>query len=224
MSGSAYAGLASPGDMAGRFNADHFFIKSLLALIPGSTLVQVQSVTNTPGQVTKIGQVDVLPLVNQTDGALPSGNPTPHGTVHGLPYARMQGGKNAVILDPQQGDIGVAVFPRRDISSVKANNPAGNIGNAAANPGSGRTNNFADGVYLFTVLGPTPTQWIAFTPTGFSMTDINGNTLTSDADGWHINGALVNPSGDVITKHGTSLDHHVNTLVVTGSDESGPPP
>ena len=80
------------------------------------TLVQVVAVTN-DGGVEPVGFVDVHPMVAQVDG---KGQPTPHGVIYGLPYIRVQGGSNAVILDPQVGDIGLAVFCAQDISKVKA--------------------------------------------------------------------------------------------------------
>ena len=45
------------------------------------------------------------PLVNMLDGA---GDATEHGTIFGLHYTRLQGGANAIILDPQVDDIGWA--------------------------------------------------------------------------------------------------------------------
>ena len=216
----AQPGIADQNDAANPYNQIDRHIRALLALIPGSTLVQVVAVTNTPGQVAPIGKVDVLPIINQVNGA---GTPTPHGIVNGLPYARIQGGANAIIVDPQVNDIGIAVFASRDTSSAKANFSEGATGNAQVNPGSARQNSYSDGVYLFTVLAKTPTQWIAITSTGFDIADINGNTMTSGPTGWLINGALINLAGDVITKAGHDLDTHVHSGVQTGGSDTGPP-
>jgi len=99
-------GQALPTDSYSAYNATSFMIKQIVARINTATLVQIKSVTNSGG-VSPVGSVDVLPLVNQVDGA---GNPTEHVTVYGLPYVRIQGGTNAVIIDPKVGDIGIAVF------------------------------------------------------------------------------------------------------------------
>ena len=140
------------------FNAYSFVVKQLLGRIGTATVVKVVAVTNTGG-VSPAGNVDVLPLVNQVDGA---GNAVPHGTVHHLPYSRLQGGTNAIIMDPQVGDIGVAVFASRDISSVKANK-------GQANPGSRRRFDMADGIYCGAILNGTPVQYVRFTDTGITL-------------------------------------------------------
>ncbi len=67
------------------------------------------------GSIAAPGTVDVMPLVKMVaaDGAT-----IQHGTIHGVPYMRTQGGANAVILDPQVDDVGVVVFASRDISMI----------------------------------------------------------------------------------------------------------
>ena len=92
-----------------------FLISQALNRVSTATLVKVVSVTNAGG-LSPVGFVDVQPLVNQLDGA---GNAVPHGVLHRLPYFRLQGGADAVILDPKVGDIGMAAFANRDISLVK---------------------------------------------------------------------------------------------------------
>jgi hypothetical protein len=121
-------------------------------------MVKVMAVTN-GGGVAAAGFVDILPLVNQIDGA---GNAIPHGTIFRCPYFRLLGGGNAVILDPQVGDIGLAVFADRDISSVVANQ-------AVANPGSNRKFDMADGIYVGGLLGAAPTQYVQFSAAGIKI-------------------------------------------------------
>ena len=41
------------------------------------------------------------------------------GEIHNVPYFRLQGGTNAVIIDPEVGDIGFCGFCSRDTSIVK---------------------------------------------------------------------------------------------------------
>lgn len=150
------------------FNRDTFLVAQLIARVNTATLVKIISVTNAGG-VSPVGSVDVQPLVNQIDGA---GNAVPHGVVHNLPYFRLQGGANAVILDPQVGDIGLAAFCSRDISSVKANK-------AQANPGSRRRFSMSDGVYVGGMLNGTPTQFIAFSGSGIAITSTTKVTVTA---------------------------------------------
>jgi hypothetical protein len=140
------------------FNANQFQIWQVLAGISTAKLVQVVSVTNA-GDVSPVGFVDVQPLVNQLDGF---DNAVDHGVVHQLPYFRLQGGADAVILDPKVGDVGVAVFCDRDISSVKATK-------AKANPGSKRKFDMADGLYIGGFLNGTPQQYVRFYSGGMEL-------------------------------------------------------
>jgi hypothetical protein len=154
-----FAGLAQPGDGAGHFGALQFLVRTmLLTEIRTVDLVRVVAVTN-DGGLSPVGFVDVQPLVNQVDGA---GNATPHGVIHHLPYFRLQGGADAVILDPKIGDIGMAGYASRDISAVKSTKDQ-------ANPGSGRSFDMADGLYIGGMLNGVPEQYIRFSADGIEM-------------------------------------------------------
>ena len=91
-------------------------IRTRMLRMRTSLPVRVESVTN-DGGVSPIGRVSIRPLVQQVDG---EGNATDHGIINNVPYFRIQGGANAVIMDPEVGDIGMALFADRDISAVKA--------------------------------------------------------------------------------------------------------
>lgn len=148
------------------YNAQAFLIWQILRSISGARLVKVMSVTNA-GDVSPVGFVDVQPLVNQLDGW---NNAVAHGTVYHLPYFRLQGGTNAVIIDPQVGDIGVAVIEDRDISSVKANK-------GQANPGSKRIFDLADGLYMGGFLNGKPVQYVQFSAAGINIVSPTKVTL-----------------------------------------------
>src|SRR5512139_7424 len=126
MNEQGYQSNLDPTISATEYNALTFLIRQLLSKVNTATLVQVKAVTNSGG-VAAVGTVDVHPLINQQDA---SGNAIPHGTLYGLPYSRLQGGTNAVILDPQVGDIGIAIFASRDISAAKATKGENNPGSA----------------------------------------------------------------------------------------------
>src|ERR1700751_1341202 len=132
-----YNGSPRTGSASADFNATTLLVQSLMSGVATATLVKVQGVTNAGG-VSPVGFVDIQPMVNQVDGI---GTAVPHGTIFKCPYQRIQGGANAIILDPQVGDIGVAVFADRDISSATTNK-------APSNPGSERRFDMADGLYL----------------------------------------------------------------------------
>jgi hypothetical protein len=150
-----WQGPQDPTAAGNVFNSMAFLFKQLAAQNASAALVQVKSVTNVGG-VAAVGSVSVQPMVNQVDG---SGNATPHGTIFNIPYFRMQGGAFAVILDPKVGDIGIAVFCDRDISSVKVNK-------AVSNPGSARQFDWADGLYLGGFLNGVPTSYVQFDSNG----------------------------------------------------------
>lgn len=165
--GSAGARSAAGGGSTGQqraasgfgdLNATTFLMQQMLARIATVTLVRVKAVTNVGG-VAPVGFVDVQPMVAQLDGA---GDAVPHGVIHNVPYFRLQGGRNAVILDPEVGDIGIAGFASRDISAVKASK-------APANPGSMRRFDHADALYWGGVLNAAPEQFVAFSKTGIAV-------------------------------------------------------
>lgn len=155
---TGYLGTQSIEAEASHYNSLFFAVSQILNMRNIATLVQIKTVTNA-GSLAPVGFVDVLPLVNQLDGHQ---NSMPHGVVHNLPYFRLQGGANAIIMDPQVGDIGVAVFADRDISSVKASK-------AQANPSSMRRSDFADGLYIGGFLNGTPSQYVQFSPAGIKI-------------------------------------------------------
>lgn len=163
-----YTGIQTPGDGAGDFSAQSFLVRQLLSKINTATLVQIVAVTNSGG-LSQVGFVDVQPMVNQVDGAK---NAVPHGVLHHLPYFRLQGGTDAIILDPKVGDIGIAVFADHDISSVAASK-------AQANPGSWRRFAMADGIYIGGVLNGTPAQYVQFTAGGINIVSPTKITLSA---------------------------------------------
>jgi hypothetical protein len=119
------------------------------------TIVQVKKVT-TKGEVAAIGRVDVLPLVQMIDGIQRT---VDHVTVFNLPYVRLLGGKNAIILDPKVDDIGLVVSADRDISGVKKSKKV-------SPPGSQRRYNIADGMFIGSVLADKPESYVQFMDDG----------------------------------------------------------
>lgn len=171
-----YAGQARAAEGGDEYGALMFVIGQALARLSTATLVRVVSVTN-DGGLSPVGFVDVQPLVNQLDGA---GNAIPHAVLHQLPYFRLQGGTDAVILDPKVGDIGMAAFGSRDLSAVKASKQQ-------ANPGSWRTHDMADGLYFGGLLNGTPVQYVQFTAGGINV--VSPSKVTVQAPNIELNAA-----------------------------------
>lgn len=203
-----YNGFQRPGSASSEFNALAFLVQAMMNGMATATLVKVKGVTNSGG-VSPVGYVDIQPMVNLVDGI---GTAVPHGTVYKCPYQRIQGGANAIIMDPEVGDIGVAVFADRDISSATANK-------APANPGSSRRFDMADGLYFGGFLNAVPTQYVQFSPAGIK---IHSPTLVKlEAPDIQLSGATVEivatGSATVTTPTFTVNGNQVNNGNVTSS-------
>lgn len=168
--GSGFAGQEGLNDGTDPFNAVWFAIEQFLGRIAVCKLVKVVEV-HVDGDLAPVGFVDVIPLVNLIDGL---GNSMKEGTVYNMPFVRLQGGKNAVIIDPVKGDLGIAMIADRDISNVKTQKDV-------ANPGSFRRFSLADGLYIGGVLNGTPERYIQYKGNdlfikGFENVSINATT------------------------------------------------
>ena len=166
MANSGYQGTLTELVGRGEFNQLSFVVQQIMNRANHATLVQVVGVV--PGGVGPVGTVNVTPLVNMVDG---NGNAIPHGVIYTLPYLRLQGAQNAIIIDPQVNDIGLCVFADQDISTVKSTL-------AAAIPATHRRNDWADGLYLGGMLNGTPNQYIEFSPTGINVVTPGDLTMT----------------------------------------------
>lgn len=180
------SGQLKPQSTWGEFNNIAFMVQQALGKMQTATLVRIEACTNSGG-LSPVGLVDVTPMVNQLDGM---GNPTPHVTIYNVPYFRLQGGANGVIIDPQKGDIGICVFASRDISTVKNTKKQGN-------PGSHRQYNFADGMYLGGVLNGAPTQYVQFSTAGIKIH--SPTTIILEAPDIQLNAATVEINGTTST-------------------------
>jgi len=186
--GQGFAGLLGLESFGSGYNAQAFLVQSILSKVSTATICKVVGVTNSGG-VSGSGFVDVQPLVNMVDGL---GNAFPHGVIYHCAYNRVQGGTNAIILDPQVGDVGLVVFADRDISSAVKNR-------AQSNPGSGRKFDMADGLYVFSIVTAPPTQYIRFTPAGIDIT--SPVAVTVNAPSVTVNAPTAVIRGDNVTVH-----------------------
>lgn len=178
-----------PTSAATEYQALQFMVLQRLMRVQTAILVKIEAVHG--GGLGPVGTCDVLPLVDQIDGA---GNVVPHQTIYGRPYLRQQGGASAVILDPSVGDLGLMVFCSRDISSVIASGASGP-------PASRRIFSYADGLYVGGALNGEPTQYIEFLPAGAGITIVSPGPVT-------INGAQISASGEISDAAGVVLGTH----------------
>lgn len=184
-------GQQTPNSSTDDFNRVSFIVQQMIGRMMTMMPVQVTAVQAGAGSPPVAGTVSVQPLVNQIDG---DGNATSHGVVNGIPWFRLQGGKNAVICEPEVGDIGYVDVSSRDISAVKSTK-------ARANPGSRRKFSLSDGVYVGGFLNVAPNQYLIFTATGIRVVDKNGNSLAMDNSGI----TATDLSGNVISTTSTGI-------------------
>lgn len=207
-------GQMQPSDTTSDFNVISFIIQQALARVRTTVLVKVVSVTN-DGELSPVGFVDAQPLVNMLDGA---GQAQQHGILLNLVYFRLQGGTNAIIIDPKVGDIGYTVIADRDISAVKSSK-------AQANPGSFRRFDLADGIYCGGILNGVPEQYVQMNSEGVKIADKNGNSIAMTALGIVITGTVIVNNIEITgtitgASGGTYAGNIATTGTVTGSEVS----
>lgn len=212
-------GQQNPGTLGSEYNVLVFVIAQLLARVQTATLVKVISCTN-DGGLAPVGRVVVQPMIFQVSSL----QIVPHGEISDVPYQRMQGGANAIILDPEPNDLGICVFASRDIANVKAD-PQGAIAAGGATPGSAGQFDWSDGLYLGGVLNGMPTQFIRFaaglieivSPTKITLraptVEIDASTLFSVAAG----AVDIEATGDAKLAGATAEVEATDTATVQGA-------
>lgn len=226
MSDNIPAGRATPQTGRSQINSINYAIAQSLRRMQTATIVRVEKCTR-KGEAEPVGFVDVTPMVSQVDSYA---REVPHAKLHHLPYVRVQGGKNAVICDPEPGDIGIAVFASRDISRLKEKQEP-------APPGSWRTFNYADGMYIGGLLNGKPEQWVRFHPDGIEILSPKNVTLDAPDVLVKCKTLRVNASSSVTfdtpqvtvtgkltvqqdaTAEGKSVAHHTHTCPDGGTSE-----
>lgn len=186
-------------------------------------------------------QVSVKPMV---EGFTGSGDRIPKTEIYGVPVWRLQRGASAVIMPPVVGDIGMIAICDRDISGIKATKES-------SMPGSSRTHNYADAIYLGGVLNASPSQYVRFRDDGIDVVsplavtitapvvEVNADTsLTLNSASIVMNGPVSQGDGSFagdfkfkgnitaqgeVTGKGIKLSDHVHTGVQTGSGSTGKP-
>lgn len=164
--------------VAGPMNQEAI-ISRLIGRVFTHTVVKVVAVD--AGTTGPVGFVDVVNLLQQMDG---NNNGIPNVPMYKLPYFRLQGGSNAVIIDPKVGDIGLASFAMGDISEIKRSKQEGP-------PPSRRAHDVSDGLYIGGFLNGAPSQYIHFLESGINMVATGKITATTPAE-FEINASDIN--------------------------------
>ena len=188
MSQSAVNKPITPEQSVGGAREMEFIIERMIGRAYTITLVKVVSVK--AGATGPVGFVNATDLLQQVDG---SNAGIPNEPMENLPYFRIQGGANAVIIDPKPGDLGLAAFARRDISVAKYSKEEGP-------PPSLRAHDVSDGIYLGGILNGAPTQWIHFLDSGIHLKATG--EFKVDASHMQVN-CTVTTTGEVIDHTGS---------------------
>nr|WP_268747254.1 Gp138 family membrane-puncturing spike protein [Photorhabdus aegyptia] len=185
--------------------------------------------------------VDVKPMVHNMTG---TGRKIENGIIYNVPVFRLQRGNSAVIMNPVVGDIGLIAICDRDISSVRATK-------APTLPGSKRTHNYSDAIYLGGVLNAEPQQYVEFVDNQVNIVSPNkinvvapttemtsSNSITMNSPSIILNGAVIQGGGGnggnaifgstvtakgEITRNGVKLSSHVHGGVESGGSKTNSP-
>lgn len=169
--------------------------------------VQVKAIEGEAPNLT----VDVLPLLNHVDSA---GNPVETSPIYGVPVWRLQGGGNAIVVNPVVGDIGFIAVCDRDINLIKANRKS-------SIPQTMRRHNKSDAIYLGGFLNSAPTQYVQIDDNGVTVKSTSAVKIQSASD-VNINGLKISPSGTLTLVDGSVVDKHVHGGVESGSSSTQP--
>jgi hypothetical protein len=184
-----------------------FILERLIGRSYTMTLVKVGEVQ--AGGTGPVGFLSATDLIQQMNG---NNEGIPNQPMENLPYFRLQGGGNAIIIDPKPGDIGLAVFARRDISDLKQSKTEGP-------PPSLRQLDVSDGLYIGGLLNGAPSQWIQFLDSGISIKATG--TITIDAPRLKVSGEIEDAVGTMQLMR-DQYNAHIGHLPSGGSSPSVP--
>ncbi|MDS7935676.1 Gp138 family membrane-puncturing spike protein [Acinetobacter sp. V91_7] len=186
-------------------------IMNLVGKIQTVTLVKVISVQIPEDGM--MGTVSVQPMVAQVSGAKTI---IEHGEISNIPYFRLQGGKNAIVLDPEKDDIGMCGFCSRDISAIKRTKQP-------AAPNTKRQFDWSDGLYMGGYLNGKPEQYIQFLADAIKIHSPYKIILDSpevEVTGGLTAKGIIKSLTDVMAK-AISVIKHVHKGVTKGGDNTG---
>lgn len=140
-----------PSAFVDYYNGLSFIIKSFMNNINTSDIVRVVNVDSAKKTI------DVIPVVSNINS---EGDATPNSVIYGIKYIQWQFGENVIEANPKEGDVGLLVICKKDISSIDSGVIA-----------SKRKYCPADGIYIGGLCGfnASPTQIIKFDDTGITI-------------------------------------------------------
>ena len=185
---------------ASEFNAISFLVEQAIkGMVNTAIPVRVDSCTK-PGVGGAAGYVSATPLVQQR-GA--DGKALDTVSLPQLPYIRLSASTAAIVIDPQPGDVGFAVFAQQDISNLKAGS------SEPVQAGSFRTFDMSDGIFIPAILGVTPTTYVHLDPEKGEITLKAPTKITIEAPQIELKGPV--KMGDAGSSDTITLDGNVST-------------
>lgn len=189
-----------------QYNAMEFLIRNVIQGLVNTAIPVIVTAVDAGGASEPTGYVTVKPLVCQVDGF---GETLDPAELFRVPYARVQGGVAALVIDPVVGDVGLAVFAKSDCSNVAQ------MQSQPVQPGSFRKFSMSDGFYFGGFLNRAPSVYIEVKQ--------DQSIVITASGGVTVNAPTVTvPAGDVIAS-GISLVHHVHGGVQSGGGNTGQP-
>jgi hypothetical protein len=184
---------------ASEYNAISFLCEQMIkGMVNTAIPVRVDSCTK-PGVGGAAGYVSATPLVKQRGADGKSLDPV---SLPQLPYFRLQCGTAAVVLDPQPGDIGLAICSQQDSSNVQAGT------SSPVQAGSFRCFDMSDSFYVGGFMNQTPETYIHLDPEKGEITVKSPTKITLESPTIELKGALQmgnssgSGSGDTISLTG----------------------
>lgn len=163
---------------ASEYNAISFMVENMIkGMVNTAIPVRVDSCTK-PGPGGAAGYVSATPLVMQRGADGKSLQPV---SLPQLPFYRVQAGTAAVVLDPQPGDVGLAVFSQQDASNIEAGKTD------PVQAGSFRAFDMSDGFFVSCHYGKTPTVYVELEQDKGITLKTPSNEITIDKDGGNVN-------------------------------------
>lgn len=174
---------------ASEFNALSFMMEQMIkGMVNTAIPVRVDSCTK-PGVGGAAGYVSATPLVKQR-GA--DGKTLDTVSIPQLPFFRLQCGSAAIVVDPQPGDIGLAICSQQDASNLQAGS------SDPVQAGSFRCFDLSDSFYVGGFLGQAPQTYVHLDPEKGEVTVKAPTKITLDAPTIELKGSLQmgNAAGD----------------------------
>lgn len=218
------AGFLKHHSLSNEYESTAFPIQRILSQQNNVMPVSVKDCYRKDGRIF----VDIQVIIKQIDA---DGHGHSNTTIFEIPYLPLAGGGFSIEIEPQAGDVGLAVFCDRDISSFKETF-------SESLPPSRRKNHSGDAIYLGAFAVPNPDflikanfsekRWdivgdvnITGNLTASKNLDIGGN---ADVKGNTSADGDISSGGSIKDGEGITLGTHTHTSGAPGSPTSPPVP